>query len=149
MAARERIVVGYDHSPAGIAALRWAMRIAKDHDATVVVVHAFDRSDRADLDIKRDLDRARRDARYRTQARVLEVVGNSENRAPVRVSTPDGPVADVLRSAAPGALMVVIGRPQSERHRDLPSTLKDSCPCPIVAVDEQSVPVPAPAGFLA
>ena len=90
MATMERIVVGGDHTPSATSALRWAVQEAAVTGAAVVVVHAFDRSDRADLLLEKDLARARRDARYRTQSWVVEVLSDLHVEVPVIVSTPDG-----------------------------------------------------------
>jgi nucleotide-binding universal stress UspA family protein len=135
MATMERIVVGGDHTPSASAALRWALRKAEETGACVVVVHAFDVTGRADLALERDLDRARRDARYRTQSWVVEVLGDLDTSVPVVVSTPDGPVDRVLAEAGRTARMVVVGTPQHGRRADLPAVLARTCPCPVVMVN--------------
>lgn len=134
MATMERIVVGGDHTPSATAALRWAVEEAGRSGAGVCVVHAFDIVGRADLALERDLDRARRDARYRTQAWVVEVLRDLETPVPVVVSTPDGSVEEALAEASRGAQMVVIGEPQRGRRHALESDLRHLCHCPVVTV---------------
>lgn len=132
---RPRIVVGGDTTPAGSAALRWAAQEGARHDqARVVVVHAFDRTGRADLALERDLDRARRDARYRTQCWVVEVLGDAHADVPVLVHTPEAPVEDSLVAAARDALMLVIGESTSGPRGDLADRLRARVACPVVVV---------------
>ncbi len=135
MGSRERIVVGGDTTPTASAALRWAVEEASRHEhASVLVVHAFDVAGRADLSLERDLDRSRRDARYRTQSWVVEVLGDTDTEVPVTVRTPDGSVEDALTAAARGAAMVVIGEPQNGHRRELAGLLSKRCACPVVTV---------------
>jgi hypothetical protein len=134
MATMERIVVGGDHTPSATAALRWAVHKAGETGACVVVVHAFDVAGRADLALERDLERARRDARYRTQAWVVEVLADMDTSVPVVVSTPDGSVERALAEAGRDAQMVVIGAPPSAQRRHLPAALKRACHCPVFTV---------------
>lgn len=139
---REWIVVGGDTTPSATAALRWAVaEAARKPDAGVLVVHAFDLLGRADLAVERDLDRSRRDARYRTQAWVVEVLSDSDLEVPVMVQTPDASVEDALAAAAGRACMVVIGEPQNGRRRDLAAHLSLRCDCPVVTVGAGQTPV--------
>lgn len=143
MTTSERIVVGGDHTLAATAALKWALLQAAETGACVAVVHAFDVVGRADLAVERDLDRARRDARYRTQSWVVEVLGDLDTSVPVIVSTPDGSIEQALVAASRGARMVVIGQPHGDRHHDLAARLARSCQCSVmtVAVDNEAVSV--------
>jgi nucleotide-binding universal stress UspA family protein len=134
MATIERIIVGCDHTPAGVAALKWAMNVAAEHNASVEVVHAIDVSERSDLAMERDHVQARRDAGYQSQEWLIDVLGGLDTRMPVRVTTPCGPVADVLATAARGAFMLVIGEPQDRRHTDLPAVLAQMCLCPVITI---------------
>ena len=143
MAIMERIVVGGDHTPSATAALRWAIEEAARSGVSVNVVHAFDLENRADLALERDLDRARRDARYRTQSWVVEVLGQFNTSVPVVVSTPDGSVQQALVEASRGAQMVVIGKPQRGRQPGLESHLRRLCDCPVITVAATPKPVPA------
>lgn len=135
MTSRRRIVVGGDTTPSATAALRWAVQEAgRSAGCSVLVVHAFDVEGRADLALERDLDRSRRDARYRTQSWVVEVLGDTEVPVPVMVQTPDGSVEDALVAAATDAVMVVVGEPQNGHRRDLSARLSQRCTCPVVTV---------------
>jgi nucleotide-binding universal stress UspA family protein len=139
MTTMERIVVGGDHTPAATGALRWALGEAARSGACVVVVHAFDVAGRADLALERDLDRARRDARYRTQSWVVETVGDLDTTVPVIVSTPDASVERALLSASQGAQMVVIGQPRRGGNQHLATALADACSCPVKTVGANDV----------
>lgn len=141
MATTEWIVVGWDYTPCGMAALRWGITRAAEAGASVLVVHAFDVSTREDLAMERDLDGARRDSRCRAHEWIVDLVAGMDTTVPVRVSTAEGPVADVLVAAARDARMVVIGTPQSERHRDLRAKLEQGCKCPVVSIDADDVAV--------
>ena len=141
MNSRRRIVVGGDTTPSATAALRWAVQEAgRSAGCSVLVVHAFDVEGRADLALERDLDRSRRDARYRTQSWVVEVLGDTEVPVPVMVQTPDGSVEDALVAASADAVMVVVGEPQNGRRRDLSARLSQRCTCPVVTVGVGSSP---------
>jgi nucleotide-binding universal stress UspA family protein len=135
MTKRRRIVVGGDTTPSATAALRWAVgEAAHNPECSVLVVHAFDVVGRADLALERDLDRSRREARYRTQSWVVEVLADADVSVPVMVQTPDGSVEDALVAAAGDALMVVVGEPQNGRRRDLSARLSQRCKCPVVTI---------------
>lgn len=135
MTSRHRIVVGGDTTPSATAALRWAVHeAAQDPGCSVLVVHAFDTEGRADLALERDLDRSRRDARYRTQSWVVEVLGGSDLPVPVMVQTPDASVEDALVAAARDADMLVVGEPQKGRRHDLSAHLSQRCSCPVVTI---------------
>lgn len=141
MTIRRRIVVGGDTTPTATAALRWAVdEAAHDGDCSVLVVHAFDVQGRADLALDRDLERSRREARYRTQSWVVEVLGDSEVSVPVLVQTPDGSVEDALVAASEDAVMVVVGEPQHGRRRALSHHLAERCACPVVTVGTGPTP---------
>jgi len=139
MTTMERIVVGGDRTPASTAALKWAVDEAAHTGACLVVVHAFDVTGRADLALERDLDRARRDARYRTQSWVIEVLSGLSTQVPVLVSTPDGSVAQALSAAGQRAQLVVIGQPTNGRDRGLRDALARACSCPVVTVEPDRV----------
>jgi nucleotide-binding universal stress UspA family protein len=135
MIGRRRIVVGGDTTPSATAALRWAVEEAgRSAGCSVLVVHAFDVEGRADLALERDLDRSRRDARYRTQSWVVEVLGDTSVPVPVMVQTPDASVEDALVAASADSVMVVVGEPQNGRRRDLSARLAQRCTCPVVTV---------------
>lgn len=140
MVSTERIVVGGDTTPSATAALRWAVEEAARTHSSVLVVHAFDIEGRADLALERDLDRCRRDSRYRTQSWVVEVLADSGIEVPVMVQTPDAAVEDALVTASERASMVVIGEPQNGRRLDLAEKLSRRCTCPVVTVGVDQAP---------
>lgn len=142
MKGKQWIVVGGDRTPIGTAALCWAAREAASRPGTsVVVVHAFDVEGRADLALERDLERCRRDARYRTQSWVIEVLRRLDLEVPVLVQTPEASVEDALAAASARAMMLVIGEPQSGRRQELVSDLAARCACPVVIIDAEGRPV--------
>jgi len=131
VAGRERIVVGLDNSPAGAAALQWALQEALQSDASVTVVSAFDPSTRVDLTASSDVETEVSEH----QRRVLDWVARSSPSLPadiaIRVTTPRSTVLSALADAAKGARCVVVGQPQDARHHELPTKLAGYCLCPI------------------
>jgi nucleotide-binding universal stress UspA family protein len=125
-----RVVVFGDHTPAAALALRWAVLEATRRDASVVVVRPFALEARADLALETDLERARRDSRYRTQSWVIEAVADLATSVSVAVSTPDGSAAQVLVAAAKDADLVVIGA-DGVRAQQLADAIRPLCGCPV------------------
>lgn len=146
---RARIVVGGDYTPAGTAALLWAVAEAERTGSSVTVVHAFDAAERADLLLERRVDphltQARRDARYRTYSWVVEALAETGTSASVLVATPAGPVGDVLAEHAQDASLLVLGEPSGARHGGLPELLSRACACPVVTVSADGAPATVPA----
>jgi len=144
-----RVVVGGDYTPAGTAALLWAVAEAERTGSSVTVVHAFDATERADLllDSRVDphLSQARRDARYRTYSWVVEALAETGTSVSVLVATPAGPVGDVLAQHAQGASLLVLGEPSGTRHRGLPDLLSHACVCPVVTVSADGALATIPA----
>jgi Universal stress protein family len=139
--SRDWIVVGGDTTPSASAALRWAiLEAARKPGTGVLVVHAFDLLGRADLALEGDPDRCRRDARYRTQSWVVEVLSAMDVEVPVMVQTPDASVEDALASAAGRASLLVVGEPQNGRRHDLAANLARRCACPVVTVGRGRTP---------
>jgi hypothetical protein len=139
MTALERVVVWGEHTPSATAAVRWAVTEAEQAGAAVVVVRPFDVAARADLGLERDLERARRDSRFRAQSWVVEAAADLSTSVPVVVSTPDGSAYDALAAAARDARMLVIGDHEGN-HRDLAERLARACTCPVVMVTRDQVP---------
>jgi hypothetical protein len=127
---RGRVVVFGDHTPAAAQALRWAVLEAGPRDASVEVVRPFDLEARTDLALENDLERARRDSRYRTQSWVIDAVADLAISVPVTVSTPDGSTAQALVTAAQGAELVVIGA-DGPFAQHLAETIRPLCGCPV------------------
>lgn len=137
---RGRIVVYGDHTPAAARALRWAMDEAGRRGLTVCVVRPFDREARADLALEADLERARRESRYRTQSWVIEAVSEVDTSVPVLVCTPDGRTADSLATLARDADLLVIGD-DGPRAEQLAAKVRERCTCPVQVGTVQASPV--------
>jgi len=128
-----KVVVLGGHTPAASEAVRWALRAASTAGAEVVVVHPFDRRARADLALEHDLVRARRDARYRAHAWLVDAVADLDVRVPVSLSTPDGSAAQVLATAAADADLVVLG--DDDPHAvELAAYVRSATGCPVRVV---------------
>jgi hypothetical protein len=130
MDERGRIVVHGERTVGAAAALRWAVEEAQRYDGTVLVVQPFDTERRADLALEHDLPRARRDARYRAQAWVVDVVADTGSGVPVRVSTPDGTVDRCLLAAAEEGDVLVL----SDADPGLVRAMTLGACCPVVVV---------------
>lgn len=130
MRDQRRIVVRGEHTREAAEALRWAVHEARRYDAVVAVVQPFDAARRADLALERDLARARRDARYRAQSWVVDVVADLPPGVPVTVATPEGPVEQCLTAAAADSDALVLGATDPQ----LALLLEGACRCPVVAV---------------
>lgn len=137
---RGRIVVFADHTPAAARALRWAVDEASRRGTSVFVVRPFDREARADLALETDLDRARRESRYRTQSWVIEAVSALDTSVPVAVCTPDGRTADCLADCAEDAELLVIGD-EGPGGKRLAAKLRARCGCPVQVGAAQATPV--------
>jgi hypothetical protein len=138
----EKIIVWGEHTPCAAAAVRWAVAQAAETGAEVVVVRPLDHGRRADLRLEVDLAQARRDARFRAQSWVVDVVADLEDSVPVAVSTPEDSVESALTAAAAGALMLVIGA-EHEHQRDVARVVAATCACPVVVLGADRAVAPA------
>lgn len=130
--ARFRIVAGVDDTPAGRAALRWAVDEARTRDGEVTALYAWEPPSLAypgDIDPER-LERA--SERFLLRLTQEEVPSPG---IPLRPVVVEGDPADVLVHAADDADLVVLGnsghphRPGSPRH-----ACNARCACPVVLV---------------
>jgi nucleotide-binding universal stress UspA family protein len=136
---KELIVVALDHTPAGTAALRWAVDWAIERDARVLTVRVHDVAARADLALERDLPGERARAVMRANEQVIGGLGSRANAVSVTVSLVEGALVSRLGRAAERASLLVLGQPQSADHQDLPDAVARGCSCPVVVVDEAGV----------
>ena len=139
---RDLIVVGLDHTPAGSAALRWAVDEALRRGGRVMAVHVYDRDARADLALERDHATERTRERIEAHRQVVDQLGDSAARLGIAISQVDGPLVSRLALAAERAVMLVLGKPGVAIHTDLPRLLSEACPCPGVVIDEYGVAEP-------
>jgi nucleotide-binding universal stress UspA family protein len=142
---RELIVVGLDHTPAGSAALRWAVDEGVRRGDRVMAVHVYDREGRADLALERDHEGERTRERIEAHRQVVDELGDRAARLGIAVSQTDGPVATRLAEAAERAVMLVVGKPTAAANKGLPEFLACVCGCPVMVVDENGVAERVPA----
>jgi len=133
---RSRIIVGYAHTPAGHAALRWAVREAQRTGAEVEVVHVFDLSRRADAILCRDREELRGEARRRAEQRVREELAGMGLVPRVRFTSLVGEIEATLAAAGRRAGRLVLGEPGSRSGRSLPIRLSTRCTAPVTVVSE-------------
>ena len=143
---RSRIIVGYAHTPAGHAALRWAVREAQRTGAEVEVVHVFDLSRRADAVLCRDREELSGEARRRAEQRVREVLAGMGLVPRVRFTSLVGDVEETLAATGRRAGRLVLGEPGSRSDRSLPARLSTRCAAPVTVVSEAGVPHEIVAG---
>lgn len=140
-AVRKLIVVGLDHTPAGSAALLWAVDEGVRCNARVMAVHVYDRS-RADLAHGADHEAAKTRERIEAHRQLVDVLGDRAPRLGTAISQLDGPVARRLVEAAGGASLLIVGRPTDPDHRSLLAELAAGVSCPVVVVNEGGDAVP-------
>lgn len=136
MLAREHIVVGVSRTPAGAAALRWALDAALAQGWEVVAVHTFDSSVRADAALERDLDSEVRASARRAQIWVQQIAPNDAARRLLEFRSRVGEIGTTLAKESRGAALLVMGAPTQTRHTDLPARLRRRCTCPVILVNE-------------
>jgi len=135
MHERRTIVVPIDYTPAGSAALAWAVERAEEQDCDVLAVHALERSSTVDARLERDLPGAREQACSRAHAWVIDVLGDRPaTDVRVRIVTRAGSVRQVLPVAADRAEIVVLGT--SDTAGPLVGSLRSRLACPVVCVDD-------------
>jgi len=133
---RELIVVGLDHTPAGSAALRWAVDEGVRRGGRVMAVHVYDRDARADLVMERDHEEERTRERIAAHRQVVNELGDRAARLGIAISLTDGRVATRLADAAEHAVLLVVGKPSDDATKGLPELLGSICGCPVMIVDE-------------
>jgi nucleotide-binding universal stress UspA family protein len=133
---RELIVVGLDHTPAGTAALRWAVDEGTRSGARVMAVHVYDRNGRADLAAERDHESEKSKERIEAHRQLVDALGDEAARLGIAISQVEGPVATRLAEATRHAALLVLGRPSDPAHKALPQVLPRLCRCPVVVIDE-------------
>lgn len=110
---RADIVVGIDESQASAAALRWAVAHAKQSDARLRLVHAWQMSAAASEALAVGggayLEAASSDARARATRWILETLGGSAAEVRWTLEVNEGGAGPVLAAAAQGASLVVVG----------------------------------------
>jgi nucleotide-binding universal stress UspA family protein len=136
---RDLVVVGLEHTPAGSAALRWAVQEAVTRGDRVMAVHVYDPASRADLALERDHDAERTQERIQAHRQVVDELGDRAALLGIAISQLDGPVAIRLAQAAQRAVLLVVGKPSEDSHSELPVVLSRACTCPVVVVDEDGV----------
>lgn len=110
---RADIVVGIDESQASAAALRWAVAHAKESDAPLRLVHAWQMSAAASEAVAVGagayLEAATADARARATRWILETLGGGAAEVRWTLEVREGGAGPVLAAAGHGARLVVVG----------------------------------------
>lgn len=145
---KELLVVGLDHTPAGNAALQWAVKHAADRGARLLTVHVSDRGSRADLALERDVLGEHSRAAIRLHDQVIRHVGTADDTVPTTVSMIEGGLVDRLVKASEHAAALVIGSPQSADHAHLPAALAERLACPVMVVDSEGAASEVPCPIL-
>lgn len=131
----KRIVVGADPSPAGSAALLWAMRQARKTDGHVLVLDSQPTGTRPDA----SRDGQRKETRHRVHGWVADVMTSVNNRVPVLVTSTEGRLELALAGAGSRADLVVYGEPSDGSTSVDAEVLSRFCPCPVVRVNEHQM----------
>jgi nucleotide-binding universal stress UspA family protein len=146
MTLAEHIVVGVDNSPAGAAAVRWALRRGHADRTAVVAVSAFEPPHRPRIGLHPDLASQRLTERRRAQWRVNDAVAELPSAVRVELSTPDGQALSALLDKARGAALLVVGTPTRDHRSDLVERLREASTCPVVNVDADGTAHAGPPG---
>ncbi|MDH2430567.1 universal stress protein [Sphaerisporangium sp. TRM90804] len=143
---RPRIVVGVNHSPVSVAALRWAIAEARLREAVVQPVHAWQwsgqhRASYAPMGSWRSHEEEYEAIRERTRRLVAQV---SRTLAPV---VAHGPPAQVLLAHCEEAEMLVLGVRRSDTGAPAANPVLAACitgaRCPVVVISPHEVPAAA------
>jgi hypothetical protein len=135
-----RITVGLDHTPAGAAALRYAVEMAAREGTGVLAIHAYELPVRPELLLERNLPEARREVREHCRRWIHETTQRMNEDAPIRLSVQDGHRQDVLVRVAQDSEVLVVGSPSSPAShatKQLLDHLRTHVPCALVEVDEK------------
>jgi len=133
---RLRVVVGYAHTPAGTAALRWAVAEGQRTGQEVEVIHVFDLRRRADAALTKDQDGVRTEARQQAQQRVHQALADVPAEARVSFTARVGDIEDVLVASAQHATRLVLGQPGNRWDRSRPMRISQRCSTPVTVVSE-------------
>jgi Universal stress protein family len=138
-----RITVGLDHTPAGAAAMRYALALAAAReDPEVVAVHAFELSTRPECRLEPDMDEVRRDLRGRCQRWIDDATTGMHPGVRIRLVIADGHPGAVLARAAQGADTLVVGSSAGVRTPQSQDLLLHLCAhvsSDLVEVDEKGI----------
>lgn len=135
---RGDVVVGFDNTPAGTAALRWAASWADHHRLPLHVVHVHERLSDPARFLETNADDALRRSRQRIFALVCERLADvtTEDGGRVSVSVVPGRVIPELADAARQSALLVVGEPTSPEHVHLAEELSSLSACEVAVVAE-------------
>lgn len=127
------ILVGFSHSAASAAALRWAVAEGKRRGSRVRVLHVHDRLDeRSDA-----VSRAPVGAEHTSgdlPSRALDLLGDLAEDAELTIADQAGDLVATLIRASAGAELLVIGQPGHCRHQGIDDRLRRAVACPVTVV---------------
>ncbi len=127
------VVVGFSHSAASSAALRWAVRESRRLGCRLRILHVYDADERADARLQ-DAGAALAESRRAVERRALNAVRALDVDVPVSVAHVEGSLEEGLLRAAGGARLLVVGEPGECRHAGLDERLRARSPCPVTSV---------------
>ena len=134
------ITVGLDHTPAGMAALRYAVDLAAtEARGEVLAVHAFELPARPERQLERNMRDTRRELLDRCQCWIDDAVPWDQSGVSIRLVIRDGNRRDVLVRASRETSVLVVGAPAVARTaatRDLLAHLRANVRSELVEVDE-------------
>lgn len=132
------VVVGFDNTPAGTAALRWAAAWAYRESLPMHVVHVHEAPSGPARMLELDVHDALRLARQRVFGLVCQRLADATNGdgSLVSVSVVEGRVGPELSQAAEGAELLVIGEASSLEHVNLGDELSSEASCPVAVIRE-------------
>ena len=138
-----KIVVGIDGSANGAAALQWAVAEARAHNAELYAVHAFETPFHLvgmgePTPVTVDTD-AVKEAAAALLNEVVDSVAGGDAGVVIHRELGEGPPASVLREAAQGADLLVVGTRGRGGFTELllgsvSSQVTHHAPCPVVVV---------------
>jgi nucleotide-binding universal stress UspA family protein len=131
-----RVVVGVDGTPASVAALDWALRLARRRGWTLDVVGAWpDPGEVFVREVPGHFNRPRNRVRAAVERALVDVAGGGE-RPRTRLFVENTHPVQALLERAEGAQLLVLGDSRWARPR--PSTVARACArlaaCPVVLV---------------
>jgi hypothetical protein len=134
------VTVGLDHTPAGVAAVRYAVDLAAaEGRGEVLAIHAFELPTRPERSLERDMSNTRRELLGRCQYWIDEAIPSNQADVSIRLQIRDGDRQDVLVRASRDTGVLVVGAPSVARTAatgELLTHLRANVRSDLIEVDE-------------